>query len=390
MKKLMLLVVATMVIGLFAGCGASEPDVANNSDNTEKGTDIIGEDIYKDVTPLDNPVDLKIGISAGASPGFNVYLADKLGAFKDAGINAEIIVFGNGPLMVEATASNGWDVGAYGLGGTLAGTIGQGIINIGAASKDHHSIQIFADKESDIVKAGQVTESASMLYGTAETWKDKEIFLPVGTTLHYVFNKGLEHLGLTDKDVTLTHMDVPNINTALRAGRCEVGGVWGNYSYGDLNDKFVPVIQAEDIGVRLITTLVANPSSYEDPEKKEAIKTFLDIYFRTAEWINANDENRAQAAKMYQEWNDENGIKTTEDEVTQHLTYSACYSLEENYELFNTTGDSGYSLITEYNLLPLEFFINNGNYKSEDAEKLTDEKYFDSELVTELYNERNK
>jgi len=37
-------------------------------------------------------------------------------------------------------------------------------------------------------------------------------------------------------------MDVPNINTALRAGKIEVGALWTSLPYGDINEKFTPVI----------------------------------------------------------------------------------------------------------------------------------------------------
>ncbi|QUI24518.1 hypothetical protein HZI73_20405 [Vallitalea pronyensis] len=392
MKKLIgLLLVLVMVTGVFTACGNAEKDDNGGSGTgSEQNGNPLAEEAFAGIEKLDKETKLNIGILAGSTHGFTNYLIGKLGGYEKVGLDENIIIFGNGPIMVESVSSNAWDVGIYGLGGTLSGTLGQDIINLGACSKDYHGLMVFADPESDVVKAGKNIDESPLLYGTADTWKGKEIFIPVGTTLHYAFSKGLEKFGLTDNDVKLTHMDVQNVNTALRAGKCELGGVWGNFCYGDLNDKFIPVVQAEDVGVRLVTVFAANPRSYEDAEKKEATKKWMEIYFAAVEWLYANDENLNQGIEWFLEWNEENGVKTNAEEIKAHLTYNGCYTLEENYEMVTTkSADGKMNLIEEYNYLPLLFFIENGNYKPEDADKLIDG-YFYDEVITELYDKKNK
>lgn len=391
MKKLVsLLMVLVMTTVIFAGCAQDAPEEkaaetkasATEVDASNEAT--LTDEAFGGVEKLESTLSINIGALAGGTHGFTNYLIEKLGGFDYAGLDENVILFGNGPVMVESVSSDSWDAGIYGLGGTLSGTLGQGVLNLGAASKDYHGLMVFADPESDIVKAGKNVEDSPLLYGTAETWKGQEVFIPVGTTLHYAFSKGMEKFGLTDNDIKMTHMDVTNVNTALRAGKAEVGGVWGNFCYGDLNDTYVPVVQAEDVGVRLVTVFAANPRSYEDPEKKEAIMKWMEIYFAAVEWLYASDENLTQGIEWYLEWNEENGVKSDETEIRAHLTHNGCYTLEENVEMINGSSEDGKrNLIEDYNYQPLLFFIENGNYKPETAEQLVDG-YFIDEVIEEL------
>ncbi len=364
-------------------------DATANADGSFDSIDAtLSETIFGDIAPLETPTELKLGLSAGATAGFVMWFAGQLGAYKATNINAVEIVFANGVVMMEAVASDGWDVGQTGLGGTLAGTKGQDIVTIAAAAPDQHSMQIFAPNDSPLVAAGQSTASAPLLYGTADDWKGQEIFLPVGTTLHYTLGVGLAHFGLTTEDMKLTHMEVPNINTALRAGQCELGGVWGNLSYGDLNENFTPVMQAADVGVSLVSAMVANPRSYADETKYLAIKKFMEIYFDVAAWMTASEENLATAASYFQKWNEENGVPTTIEELNIHLTHTIPYTLDQNYEWFNEVGESGFNKQIENSLLPLEFYVGLGQYEEADKDKFMDESYTPDKIVTELYNEK--
>lgn len=344
------------------------------------------EQAFADVEPLPETVKLNLGSLSSSTHGFTNYLIEKLGGYERVNLDANVIVFGNGPILVEAMASGDCDAGLYGLGGTLAGTIGQGFVNLGAGSRDYHALQFFSPKDSDIVAAGQETPDAPELYGTTDTWRGKEIFLPLGTTLHFMLSRGLEKLDLTTDDVTLTHMEVPNINTALRAGQCEVGGVWTNYPYGDLNDTCTPVMKASDVGVTLVTCFAATPTALEDEKKAEAIKKWMELYFDAVDWMYASDENRAQAVEWFIEWNEDNGIASVKEEIEAHCEYQRCYTLEENMEMFREKSANGeYSKLVEFNVEPLRFFVEQGNYKPEDIDTFLQPQYFDSSFVEELY-----
>ena len=52
--------------------------------------------------------------------------------------------------MVEAV--NSWDVGTYGIGGTLAGAVGKDIKIIAAGCRDIGSLRFYAQKDDPIVQ----------------------------------------------------------------------------------------------------------------------------------------------------------------------------------------------------------------------------------------------
>ena len=344
---------------------------------------------FAGVTPLATPTNLSIGILSGSNHGFMTYLIDKLGGYKQVGITPKFTLFGNGPVLIEAMSS--WDFGASGIGGTLAGTIGYGMYVIGETMHDNGTLQFFAPNDSPIVKAGQTISDTPGLYGTAETWKGAEIYLPRGTTLEYALVKGLQKFGLTEADVKLTQMDVSNVNTALMAGKCPVGGLFNNLPYApDLNKLAKPVMKATDLGVNLQACLFANPTAYNDPVKFEAIKKTVELYYKGIDWIYASDANMNQACQWFLEWNQANGVKSTLYDCTQDLKDpgNKYFTLKENYDMYTQkSADGKMTLAEQANYEPLMFFINAGKYKTTDADKFLGG-YFKSEIIESIYNKK--
>lgn len=403
-KSICLVLVLILLTGIIGACGSQSTTAATTaattkatsaatSGGTTAATTAAPKGPFDGVEPLATPVTLRVGQLNGSHHGFGTVLVDKLGGFAKVGIKVEYAVFGNGPVMVEA--KNSWDIGSYGIGGTLAGGISQGINVVGIAARDNGSLQFFAKPDSDIVKAGKVTASAPGLYGTAATWKGKEIYLPTGTTLHYTLIKGLEKLGLTAADVKLTHMDVTNINTALMAGQGQVGGLWGNFTYSaGINQKYTAVMKAKDVGVELVTVLAANPDTLKDPAKAAAVKKWVELYFKAVDWLyeggKLDEANKKQALDFYIAWNDSTGVKSTAAELEPYLNDNSHYTLEENYKMFTTKTADGKMLVAEQvNYDPLLFFIKNGNYKETDAAKFLNG-VTKADFVIDIYNKTKK
>ena len=396
MRRIVSLFLAVLMAVGTAACGkpAQDPGSSGGSPAASPAPDAAPapeSGVFAGVEPLATPTELKIGTLTGSMHGFGSYLVDKLGGYEKVGIKPTFVSFANGPVMVEAVVSDDWDCGAYGMGGTLAGTIGQGVINLGACSRDYHPTQIFAQNTSDIVAAGETIPEYPGLYGTADTWRGKEIFLPQGTTLHYLLVKGLEKFGLTINDVTLTHMEVSNVNTALRANQVEVGGLWQSLPYGDINDICTPVMTTSSLGIQLVSAYVANPRAIQDPVKAEAIKKWLELYLLAVEWIGESEENFDQVVQWYVEWNESEGIPTTMEEARIQWTYCGHYTLEENHEMLTTQVDTDagkMNMFQFYNYDPLLFYMENGNYEKGSEKILLDPKFMNTSLIEELYAAR--
>lgn len=379
MKKIIAFLSILLIIGsaIFAG-GAGEVAKTNELSEDEAH-------LYDDVAPLAENTKLVISTHAGTHHAFIVFLIEQFGGYDKANIDADIVTFSGGPVQMEALTSNSWDCGTTGIGGVFNGVLRNDLVVIGPAAKDNASINIFAKNDSDIVKTGPTTPSG--VYGTAEEWRGKEIAVTTGTTLHYTLSQGLAELGLGLDDVSIIHMDVSGVNTALLAGRAEIGGVWGSYSYGEaLNKAYTPVITALGLNSDISITLVANPNSYNDPAKKEAIAKFVELYYKTAEWVYANDgANLDKAAEYFTAINENSGITSTKEANLTTLTKDKITTLEEAYNMVSSTTESGFTPLfdSHYNLL--EFYATNiGSYTLQDLEDFK-KATFDGSIIIDLF-----
>jgi len=402
MKKLVyLLIVLVLMVPMIAGCTQQEPavdepaveePVAEEPEEVERD---LAEEIFGDVEPLETPTELTFGQLSDSQHGFPQWFFDAIGGYDKVGITADFAIFGNGPVMVEAVPAGGWDAGTYGIGGTLSGTIGHGVVHLGAATYDN-AIFIFGAKDSAVVQAGTTVDGYPTLYGTADTWKGMDVYLPTGTTAQYVLAKGLEKFGLTTEDVTLTHMDIPSVNTALLAGQGDFGALWSNFVFKkDILEDYEPVMRAKDVDADMITTYAANPDSWADPVKKEAIIKWVEMYARFVDWIydddgNLIEENLNPTLEYYIAWNDSNGIKSDYDELRQMVELTTWVSIEEQYELFNTmteTEDGVVNGIAKLDYDVLKFFIAAGNYQPEAAATFVERQHIPDAIV-EIYENR--
>lgn len=397
MKKLLALILALCMTFSLCACGQpsspaegpSEPSQPAASDGEVAASPEESiRHIYDDVEPLDSQTDLTVATLAGSHHAFVVFLMEKMGAYEKAGINHDIVTFGNGPVQMEALVSDSWDCGTTGLGGVLVGVSKYGAYVIGAAAQDRNSLRIFAKNDMDIVSEGPTTDNN--VYGTGDEWRGQEILITTGSTLHYTLAVGLNELGVELDEVNLTHMDVASANTALLAGQGNIGGVWGSYAYGEaLNSQYTPVMNAKDLGLNICVVLVANPNSYNDPAKYNAIQKYVEMYYKTINWIYASEENTRYAAELFTQINEENGVVGTVEENYTTLTNDTYYTLEEAYNMFHdqTTAADGtkMTVIEEAHYGPLDFYVANGYYEPDTLPALL-QGNFKTDILDAIYN----
>ena len=374
MKKLIGLILS-IVLAFSILCACQDTSQTSQTPKTDDSAEISKDSPYVDVVPLEEEVELTVAALPGSTVGAISAIMKEMGAFEAGNIKLDqLICFGNGPVMVEAY--NSWDVGTYGLGGTLAGVLNDVRI-VGIAAYDCGPLGFFASVDSDIVKAGiNSSVKAKQLYGTAEQWKGKEVYYPVGSTLHYTLSLAMQQLGLKMEDIRSTHTDVPNANTALLSGSAEVAGLWTAQAISALsNEKLVKVIDAADVGADLYTVLVATPRCYNDPQKSKAVAKWIELYYRTIDWMYSSKENFSKAGDIWQAWNEQEGYASTKQDNLQQLVYPSmrhCTIQEGNdmFEEITEVDGQQMSKATAVHYSVLEFYIEQGNYQEESKPKL--------------------
>lgn len=394
MKKRMAAALILAAAVAAAGCGAKQqaetPAAAQQEKKEETGAEAdTGEteasaqaesDMPWKITPLAEPVKLKVGNMASTSPHLPTYIAQQKGWLDAVGLEVESVLFNSGPAMMEACSAGAWDCGSTGIGGVITGVLGHDVQVLAPAARDEGGHQaFFARKDSPIVQDGQGHGTCPEVYGTAESWKGKEIFCAKGTTNHFTLYKTLESLGMTLDDVNVVNMEVSSANTAFKAGQGDVVGVWGPLVYSE--DKADLVMVSSDAWVKtgIVTNYVANPKAWE--EKEEAITKWLEVCIMTGEWIQ---EHQEEAAVYMTQMYEEDGYPSTDEENLKILQNNPFCSLEYDADIVTMNSDNTMIKMAQQTYDAMSVFVKMGNYTQEQLETLKDSGNFLAEPVQSI------
>lgn len=380
-KRVAVLVVISMLVMLFTGCEVKPKESSKEAENTG-GPEKSLQERFDAIEPLDEEVTLNIGIGAGILHDFPAYLAWKAGGLEKANVKGELKYFANGPLMVEAITAKSLDVGGYGIGGILAGSVLKEADIIQLRMEEAIVQKYFVKEDSDIAKAG--IDEKTGFYGTKEQWKGKQVYLPQGTTLQYLLGEALAKMDMTFDDIEPVYMDAKNVNTAIYAGQGDAWALWNMYGYSaGLNDEYVEAFNGVTAGISLLAASVARKDALSDPQLKAAIGKWVECQYAVIDWMQESEENMNAAVDYFYEWCQEEGVMAEKDDLYRYMNDAQFYDAKECYDLMVNKGDSGNLVGEEMILNPMDFFISQGNYTEADKEKLADGN-FDPEFVEAL------
>lgn len=357
-----------LVLALFAGCGGSGSTASTGSDAN---------------TP-DKTYSLTVSGISGSLNYTPIYIAQQEGWFEEAGIEMDEVLFSNGPVQMESLSSDGWDIGFTGVGGVLSGVLGYDAVVLGATNSDNGTQYVFARNDSDIVAAGKGNNTVSAdIYGDAASWKGKTVLCNTGTVLHYLLIKTLGGFGLAPEDVTFIAMDVPTAYSAFLAGEGDLvvlTGSAGTFPMLEDTENFTAVSSGNMADTGLMCNIVANKNSYADAEKYEAMKIFLEVYFKALDWMKENEE---QAVQYLVDFSDESGNSMDAEVAAKYLNSDTYYTLQEACDMMNNKAEGqDYSEMEGKLMNILDFFIEYGNYAEGDDAKFLG--HTDAKLLNEI------
>lgn len=349
LKVIALMLVAVFTVSCFASCSSNE----ENSNGGEK-------------------VNLAI-----MRTGFTVplYYAVQQGYFEDLGLDVEVQYFDNGPQINEAIASGDIDIAGIGQMPSITGAIANKSKIVGWMEDDEYSIQAYARNDSDIVKAGKGNvEGFADIYGTADTWKGKEVVCAKGTSSHYGLLATLNALGLTESDITIINMEGAQGATAFASGTGDIffgfDPQWAEF-YSD-SDKYTCISTCASAGKSLYSMLVASNDFYTN--KSDAMVKVMEGLFKAEEELRV-DENKYYD-EMYN-WQSFYG-NCTEELAKYSASIKKLRSLDEQKEMFTET--DGTSEVSQSYETVINFMVENGVI--EEAGKQT---FYDNNSIDASY-----
>ena len=370
-KALSVLFAAIMILSL-AACGGN----STNSQPSQPGTSTADDSgsTQKELKKLSishHPV----------LSGLPAYVALQKGFFEEEGLDVDMTVYISGASQMEALPSGSWACGGAGATAGCLGTIGYGLSLLGYVGWDG-PIDIFVREDSDIYQAGQGhIDGYPEIYGTPETWKGKNILLPRGTTAHLALLATLDDMGLTEDDITITHMEVPAAQNAFLAGEGDGCGQWINFSLQAESYGWKRVTSSDAAGIGIPNVLFASEDIIRDDP--DAVVSYIKGYLKAWYWM---EENPDEASELFYQYEMEEGVDTTKENC--EILAKGCIppAVDEMLAMYEAdeTGKTPY-----YNHLHkvLSYFLDMGNYTQEQVDRALSSDKMNSELMVRALTE---
>ena len=370
-KALSVLFAAIMILSL-AACGGN----STNSQPSQPGTSTADDSgsTQKELKKLSishHPV----------LSGLPAYVALQKGFFEEEGLDVDMTVYISGASQMEALPSGSWACGGAGATAGCLGTIGYGLSLLGYVGWDG-PIDIFVREDSDIYQAGQGhIDGYPEIYGTPETWKGKNILLPRGTTAHLALLATLDDMGLTEDDITITHMEVPAAQNAFLAGEGDGCGQWINFSLQAESYGWKRVTSSDAAGIGSPNVLFASEDIIRDDP--DAVVSYIKGYLKAWYWM---EENPDEASELFYQYEMEEGVDTTKENC--EILAKGCIppAVDEMLAMYEAdeTGKTPY-----YNHLHkvLSYFLDMGNYTQEQVDRALSSEKMNSELMVRALTE---
>lgn len=363
MKRAIALLLALMLMAaMFTGCGKETANDTAETGDTEAG-DL--EEITVSVHP--------------SGHGLPAYVAEQMGYYEEEGLKVNTLVYIGAPPQMEAYEAGAWDIGTTGFGGIVLGVAKSTMQVVGVTIDDGTVMGLWAREDSDLAAAGYHEETGC--YGTAEDWKGLDILYTQGTITDILLTSTLEQLGLSVDDVTRTNMDSSPAFTAFQAGSGDLVQANSSFYFNAEKEGWVPVTTGVSQNIYMPSVIVASDKMIE--EKPETVEKWVRAYMKGVEWIKENPE---EAATMYAEFCEENGVATDEESALEFVNAQivGIPSVEEQVEFFKPD-ESGEGTVLQCALARcMDIYVAMGNYTQEDADALMLDENYNSSFMEAL------
>lgn len=210
-KVLSLLMVATMAVGMLAGCGESSDNAADSTKDAEAAAPATEADAETPVTEEKEavePVTLNVAYMPNYGSLWSIENAIDQGYLEEEGITVNLTGFQDGPTIIAAMESGSIDIGY----------IGQGA----------HKLCI--NGQATIFALSHISNGDALIGGEGitkiEDLKGKKVAYSSGTSSEDILVNSLTSVGMTMDDIEAVDMDASAIVTAMISGGVDAAATW--------------------------------------------------------------------------------------------------------------------------------------------------------------------
>jgi aliphatic sulfonates family ABC transporter substrate-binding protein len=225
----------------------------------------------------EQPVKIRFAIQPGE---VQPQVADRLGYFREEGLDVELSIFSYGPPIIEAFTSKNVDFGLVGDLPVFAG-IANGV-----------DVQIVATASSSETQNGLIVRDGAKISKLPDL-RGKKISVPFGSNSQPLLYLYLERGGLKDTDVEIINLSVNDSVTSIVAGRIDAAVVWEpNLSVAIQPGNGVSLF-ATAVGYKLFVNPVIARGEFVSRYPEQTAK-FLRAVHRAGIWAKEHPDEAAQ------------------------------------------------------------------------------------------------
>lgn len=289
-KILSLLMVATMAIGMLAGCGSKTNAPADNQVKEETpATEATAEPATEEAAGPEIPTELE-HIKVAYMPNYaslaTIVAAEGTGAFEKYGFDVELVEFADGPTIISAMESGSIDYAYIGTGAHKLCVQGRA------------DVICFAQ----LSNADAVIGNTDMGVNTVEDLKGKKVAYSSGTSSEEILKATLGKANLTMDDIEAVEMDASAITTAMVSGKVDACATWSPNTltiYNELGDKAVELGANKDFTDTnvSVSSFIAMPDKVKND--RDQVIRFVEAMYAGSDFRNTDfDQNCQYAADL--------------------------------------------------------------------------------------------
>jgi ABC-type nitrate/sulfonate/bicarbonate transport system substrate-binding protein len=246
--------------------------------------------------------------------GFPMWLAKKLGYFKDNGIDAKITYFPNGGAALASGVSGDWQAGWTGAPPAISGWDKFQLISVGTMQKEDRNIKLIV--RNDALKGGKIAEVLTKV----------KIGTVPNSTWSQVLYACADHFGVSHDALKIVPLDPPVTRQSLRSGEIGAGMTDAAPDYDFVHDPktYTVVCDGKIAGTSVVDPYIVTSRFWK--EKPKAAIGFIEAVYRADQYMHDNPQKFLDYVTQYYK---ETGIDLTRKQAAYSYSLRDFQTLDQ-------------------------------------------------------------
>jgi NitT/TauT family transport system substrate-binding protein len=206
-KKGLFLVLVIVALSIVSACGGNNGEASTSP--SDSATDSPSSASAK-------PVTLRVGYNLWVGSA-GTYIADKLGYFKDAGLDIKFIEFPNPTESTQALLTGNVDI---------SGTTLDTAVMVKSTEQPGQDLKFFHIGDQSFGADGIVSKDS--ITSIADL-KGKTVAVTIGAVNHFLLSHALKQAGVNESDVNLTNVSPEQTGALFLTGKVDAAVTWEPY-----------------------------------------------------------------------------------------------------------------------------------------------------------------